>query len=664
MLGPRPAVAQHSHVYALVGANMALRRKLLDDVGGFDEAMVQSEDEDLSRRIHRHLDGATFLYEERAHVAHHYRPGFADTVKRGRTYGRGSALIKRQAHEFPALFPFPLLTAAIFLATLLVRPRRISLAALAPLALYGGWWPTILRRRQPEALLYPYMQLLQESAQLLGAVSVLPPSAAVSPETSIILINKGDRRIADSLDAIERWRAIDAERIEVIVVDGSEHRLDDIAARFPEVRWIPFSPIEGRVTIPHQRNVGLDAARGGTIVFTDAGCIPDENWLELLTAPIELGAETVVAGSHRSPNGNSLRDEARSRRAGLEYVAEAPTINLAIRRQAHRGHRRVRRAVRLRLGRRPVLATDRLRRANPLRPRGIGRTRLGSHERRAPPYLGLRTCPGAVAPQASPPVAQSPWRRLAAAGLPALSAVPAGLRSTASSEPHAADPPVSQSRPATRARDRRPLHPRRRGHIRTHRAHQPSGRVASMTRSAGVVAMLFRSAMCMVLFRLAGASAGLVTCVGRLPQIIGEGRIRVVGLRYAPLGCRSQSAPMLRAPSKSATGCSSTRGAQIVAAISIRIGPDCRIGDFVAIHDSDYHPVEQNAPARKAPVVIGRNVWISRGAIILPGVSIGDHAVIGAGSVVVADVPARTLAAGNPARHVRDLVIADDWRRP
>jgi GT2 family glycosyltransferase len=155
----------------------------------------------------------------------------------------------------------------------------------------------------------------------------------VSPDTSIILINKGDRRIADSLDAIERWRGADSGKIEVIVVDGSEHRLDDIAARFPEITWIPFSPIPGRVTIPHQRNVGLSAASGETIVFTDAGCIPDENWLELLTAPIELGAETVVAGSHRSPNGDSLRDEDTARRAGLEYLAEAPTINLAIRRQ-------------------------------------------------------------------------------------------------------------------------------------------------------------------------------------------------------------------------------------------------------------------------------------------------------------------------------------------
>ena len=165
--GPRPAVEQHSRLYALVGANMALRRELLDAVGGFDEAMVQSEDEDLCRRIHRHLGGATFLYERRAHVAHHYRPGFTDTLKRGRTYGRGSALTKRQAGEFPALFPFPLIVASILLAALW-RPRAIAIAALAPLALYAGWWPVVLRRRDPEALLYPYMQLLQESAQLWG----------------------------------------------------------------------------------------------------------------------------------------------------------------------------------------------------------------------------------------------------------------------------------------------------------------------------------------------------------------------------------------------------------------------------------------------------------------------------------------------------------------
>ncbi|MOA70338.1 Maltose O-acetyltransferase [compost metagenome] len=47
---------------------------------------------------------------------------------------------------------------------------------------------------------------------------------------------------------------------------------------------------------------------------------------------------------------------------------------------------------------------------------------------------------------------------------------------------------------------------------------------------------------------------------------------------------------------------------------------------------------------------IGNNVWIGGGAIILPGVTVGDNAVIGAGSVVTRDVPARATVVGNPAR--------------
>ena len=50
------------------------------------------------------------------------------------------------------------------------------------------------------------------------------------------------------------------------------------------------------------------------------------------------------------------------------------------------------------------------------------------------------------------------------------------------------------------------------------------------------------------------------------------------------------------------------------------------------------------------PVSIGRNVWIGGGAIILPGITIGDDAIIGAGSVVTRDVPAGATAVGNPAR--------------
>jgi maltose O-acetyltransferase len=58
------------------------------------------------------------------------------------------------------------------------------------------------------------------------------------------------------------------------------------------------------------------------------------------------------------------------------------------------------------------------------------------------------------------------------------------------------------------------------------------------------------------------------------------------------------------------------------------------------------------------PVTIGNNVWIGGGAIILPGVTIGDNVTIGAGSVVTKDIPSNTVAAGNPCRVLKKIVLA------
>ena len=55
------------------------------------------------------------------------------------------------------------------------------------------------------------------------------------------------------------------------------------------------------------------------------------------------------------------------------------------------------------------------------------------------------------------------------------------------------------------------------------------------------------------------------------------------------------------------------------------------------------------------PVNIGNNVWICTGAIILPGVTIGDNSVIGAGSVVTKDIEPNSLAVGNPCKVIRSL---------
>lgn len=73
---------------------------------------------------------------------------------------------------------------------------------------------------------------------------------------------------------------------------------------------------------------------------------------------------------------------------------------------------------------------------------------------------------------------------------------------------------------------------------------------------------------------------------------------------------------------------------------------------------TDIPMVLQGAPVRD-PVVIGNDVWIGTRTIILPGVRIGDHAIIGAGSVVTRDVEDWSIVAGNPARLIKKRVAGD-----
>jgi acetyltransferase-like isoleucine patch superfamily enzyme len=93
----------------------------------------------------------------------------------------------------------------------------------------------------------------------------------------------------------------------------------------------------------------------------------------------------------------------------------------------------------------------------------------------------------------------------------------------------------------------------------------------------------------------------------------------------------------------------------------IQIGERCLIGNYVNIIDNDFHDLEQRdrMPASR-PVIIGDDVWLGTRAIVLPGVHIGQGAVVGAGSVVTRDVPAWTVVAGNPARVVRQLTPPQD----
>lgn len=85
----------------------------------------------------------------------------------------------------------------------------------------------------------------------------------------------------------------------------------------------------------------------------------------------------------------------------------------------------------------------------------------------------------------------------------------------------------------------------------------------------------------------------------------------------------------------------------------VTIGAKTQIGPGVQILAAD-HPRDPALRARMLergrPIAIGANVWIGGGALVLPGVTIGDHAIVGAGAVVTRDVPAHRVAVGNPAR--------------
>lgn len=95
----------------------------------------------------------------------------------------------------------------------------------------------------------------------------------------------------------------------------------------------------------------------------------------------------------------------------------------------------------------------------------------------------------------------------------------------------------------------------------------------------------------------------------------------------------------------------------------IAVGNDVKIAPRVVIIDSNYHRVAPELAATTAPIRIGNNVWIGTGALILPGVEIGDHSVVGAGSVVTRSVPPRCVVTGNPATVEREFECPDDWTR-
>jgi acetyltransferase-like isoleucine patch superfamily enzyme len=99
-------------------------------------------------------------------------------------------------------------------------------------------------------------------------------------------------------------------------------------------------------------------------------------------------------------------------------------------------------------------------------------------------------------------------------------------------------------------------------------------------------------------------------------------------------------------------------GGIITSIFRIEIGKNTAIGEYVSIRDYNHEYSDLSIPIKKqgfcgAPIIIGENVWIGRGAIILPGVTVGNGAIIAANSVVNKDVPENAIYGGVPAKLIK-----------
>ncbi len=136
------------------------------------------------------------------------------------------------------------------------------------------------------------------------------------------------------------------------------------------------------------------------------------------------------------------------------------------------------------------------------------------------------------------------------------------------------------------------------------------------------------------------------------------------GIKHNPIGC-SQPCSLIVYKGGAIcigdnVGISQTT---LIAHDNITIGNNVKIGGGTCIYTSDFHSLNYNIrrtphdikDRKTAPIKINNDVFIGAKSIILKGVTIGEHSIVGAGSVVTKSIPANQVWAGNPAKFIRDL---------
>jgi glycosyltransferase involved in cell wall biosynthesis len=175
-------------VAMLPAANMAVRRRDILQVGGFDDRIeFAAEDDDLCRRLLRAFPGKRLMYEPEARVVHYFVPSLRDVLRRSRAYGVGSALMYRKWPEVPpTFFPFPAIVLGLLISSIWF-PLLTTAAVLAPHLFYPQGFRAAVRERRAIFMVDAYLQLLQEACDNYGFIQGLwrfrrfPPELSAGP---------------------------------------------------------------------------------------------------------------------------------------------------------------------------------------------------------------------------------------------------------------------------------------------------------------------------------------------------------------------------------------------------------------------------------------------------------------------------------------------------
>jgi acetyltransferase-like isoleucine patch superfamily enzyme len=146
---------------------------------------------------------------------------------------------------------------------------------------------------------------------------------------------------------------------------------------------------------------------------------------------------------------------------------------------------------------------------------------------------------------------------------------------------------------------------------------------------------------------------------GELLEALDDGRLEVGEGTLLEPGCWLTLSPQARL--RIGSGCFLNRGTMIAVSELVEIGDHTMFANGCFIGDSDHRYDDPDVPITwqgfepRGPVRIGSNCWFGVSCVVTGGVEIGDRAVIGANSVVTRDIPAGTIAAGAPAKVIREI---------